>query len=141
MRTHLRTRRPALAICALAALGLAACGGSPTDPTYSDLTGIWEGDLEGSDVPTHLSLSLVQESADSISGSGELRLSGEPAQALDVGPGIIRDGGLTLYLAQARTGAVTMTLSGSFSPRRDEILGTFTDQARKRYWSVWMIRQ
>lgn len=129
------------ALCVYIALSLAACGGSPTDTIPSGVTGTWEGQLQDATAPTQVTLSLVQAAADSIGGTGELRSSGGPPQALEISSGTIRDGQLTLIIGRPGSTSLEWTFDAPASPGQDELLGTFTDHPHRRQWKLWLVRQ
>lgn len=129
MKPMKRTR----ALCALIAVSLATCGGSPTDTTYSDLTGSWQGDLQGDLLDGRIRLSLTQQ-ADSISGSGEVRRSGKPTLTIEISSGRLKSHGLfDLWMSiDGRTG---WGINGEVAPDRDVIRGLLgSNDGWQRLW-------
>lgn len=137
MRTQTSILRLALTIGVLGTPALAACGGSPTDATYSDLTGSWVGQLQSDGQEGRegqLRLSLTQESADSVGGSGELRWSDSPAATVEVVSGALEvDGRINIWMTvDGRRGWVFLA---RVSPGRDVMQGRFgTEDASQKLW-------
>lgn len=131
-------RRLAFTVCTMGTLALGACGDSPTDMTYSDLAGSWQGDLQSGALQGQIRLSLTQESADSVGGSGEVQWSDNPVLQVEIVSGTLDgDGGVTIWMTV--DGQPGWVFRAQVSTRLDVIQGRFGTE--DGFMDLWLYRR
>lgn len=116
--------RIALAVCALGALAPAACGGGPVDPLIPTLTGSWSvatPGIEENGETVSGTFILKESPTGQITGSGSLKVPGDPLRSFTVLRGTHTDP--DVYIIFRTSDQWTHQFLGRMSPDGKEIQG------------------